>query len=78
MSLFEVMGWRILRAEVRVSAAMALERSSTRSTAAFQAGFQSSMALGPAQLAKASFSQMSSHQAVVTRSPNHWWATSWA
>ncbi len=28
--------------------------------------------------AKDSFSQMSSHQLSVTRSPNHMWAISWA
>ena len=30
------------------------------------------------QLAKDSLSQRSSHQAMVTRSPNHMWAISWA
>ncbi len=29
------------------------------------------------QSAKLSLSQRSSHQAMVTRSPNHWWAISW-
>ncbi len=36
------------------------------------------MTLVSIQVAKASLSQMSSHQAAVTRSPNHWWANSWA
>ncbi len=30
------------------------------------------------KLAKASFSQMPSHHLMVTRSPNHMWASSWA
>ncbi len=29
-------------------------------------------------VANASFSQMPFHHAIVTRSPNHMWATSWA
>ena len=29
-------------------------------------------------VAKASFSQMPFHQRIVTRSPNHMWASSWA
>ena len=29
-------------------------------------------------VANASFSQMPFHQSMVTRSPNHMWATSWA
>ena len=29
------------------------------------------------KVAKASLSQMPSHQAMVTRSPNHMWASSW-
>ena len=36
------------------------------------------MILLPIQVAKASFSQTSSHQAIVTRSPNHWCAISCA
>ena len=30
------------------------------------------------KVAKASFSQIPFHQSMVTRSPNHMWATSWA
>ncbi len=30
------------------------------------------------KVAKASFSQMPFHHRIVTRSPNHMWATSWA
>ena len=40
-------------------------------------GFQASNGLDSIQVAKPSFSQMSSHHAIVTRSPNHWCAISW-
>ncbi len=41
-------------------------------------GFQSSTMAKAIQVAKASLSQRSSHQAMVTRSPYHMWASSWA
>ncbi len=40
-------------------------------------GFQASTTWKAIQVAKASFSQRSSHQAIVTRSPYHMWASSW-
>ncbi len=43
-----------------------------------QSGCRWSMALAPIQVAKLSLSQRSFHQLMVTRSPNHWCAISWA
>ena len=37
-----------------------------------------SIALHSMKVAKLSFSHRSSHHFMVTRSPNHWWAISWA
>ena len=65
-----------------------VERSASRpianwvSSAAFtsicHSGFHAASGLLAAQVAKPSFSQMSSHHFIVTRLPNHWWAISWA
>lgn len=41
-------------------------------------GRKRSVAFCSIQVAKASFSQISSHSATDTRLPNHWWATSCA
>ena len=76
MSSFDSIGWRIRRAVTRASAAMATLRIETRDSSIFHCGNQGSRALDVIQVAKASLSQMSSHQAVVTRSPNHMWANS--
>ena len=78
MSSFDVIGWRMRRAVARLSGSSASERLAARSTATPQSGWKRSMTFSPIQLAKDSLSQMSSHQAMVTRSPNHWWASSWA
>src|SRR5208337_3056367 len=43
-----------------------------------QSGFHCATGCGVIQVAKPSLSQMSSHHFMVTRSPNHWWATSCA
>ena len=43
-----------------------------------QSGFQASTASISMKVAKASLSQMPFHHAMVTRSPNHMWASSWA
>ena len=42
-----------------------------------QDGSSRSVTFASSQVANDSFSQMSSHQAVVTRSPYQWWASSW-
>ena len=78
MSSAEAISCRILRADTSVSLYMMLERSTTRSTATPHSGFHSISILSAIQVAKDSFSQTSSHHSIVTRSPNHWWAISWA
>ena len=78
MSSFDAIGWRIRRAVARLSASSASDRLAARSTATPQSGWKRSVTFSPSQLAKDSLSQVSSHQAIVTRSPNHWWASSWA
>jgi hypothetical protein len=45
--------------------------SRTSSSAAFHSGFHSSIGRRSIQVANPSFSQMSSHHCMVTRSPNH-------
>jgi len=67
------MGW-VDRSASRCSAVAfpASKSSHTR-----QPGRQRSTILYAIQVAKASFSQRSSHQTMVTQLPNHWWASSW-
>ena len=50
----------------------------TSCATAFQLGLRSPVTLLAIQLAKPSLSHRSSHQPIVTRSPNHWCATSCA
>ena len=78
MSSFDSMGWRMRRAVTSESTSIANERVPTRATREPQSGFQRPMILLPIHVAKDSFSHTSSHQAIVTRSPNHWCAVSWA
>ena len=52
--------------------------SSTSSNSKCHSGFHAPTALVSIQLAKPSFSQMSSHHRMVTKSPNHWCAISCA
>ena len=73
------MGWRIRRAVARLSASERVASAAcTRAALTSQSGRKRSMIFSPIQLANASLSQMSSHHAMVTRSPNHWCASSWA
>ena len=78
MSPSESIGWRMRRAESRLSACMARSIEATRSAAVFQDGANWSMALKVIQVAKASLSQRSSHHPVVTMSPNQRCANSCA
>src|SRR5258707_8633025 len=78
MSSFVRIGCRIRRAETRTSLDIARNRELTRETGASQVGFHVSTVLDASHVAKDSFSQTSSHQAIVTRSPNHMWASSCA
>ena len=65
-----------LRAQ-ELAARSAVSRSSVSSRSGCHAGSNSATILAASQVANPSLSQMSSHHAVVTRSPNHWWASSW-
>ena len=62
----------------RLSRRMALCWPAWVSSQTFHSGWKWSVALFSIHEAKDSFSQRSSHQPMVTRLPNHWWATSWA
>src|SRR5579885_1666555 len=66
----------------RVEASASVENGAAfscwKSTQRFQSGRQSATVRNSIQVAKASFSQRSSHHSIVTRLPNHWWAISWA
>ena len=52
-------------------------RDRPNSTQRFQSGRYASVAFISMNVAKASLSQMPSHQPIVTRLPNHMWAISW-
>jgi hypothetical protein len=78
MSSFDAIGWRMRRALATLSPSSACERLEARSIDTPQAGSKRSVVFSPSQLAKDSLSQVSSHHAIVTRSPNHWCASSWA
>ena len=71
-SLYERIGCRTTRALTSASATAASFRCSTCLAAIPHDGAHRSMTLVSIQVANASFSQMSSHHAAVTRSPNHW------
>ncbi len=66
---------RVLRRPSRASAAA---RDTPNVTHRSHSGFQASTHSISMKVAKASLSQMPFHHAIVTRSPNHMWATSWA
>ena len=60
------------------STCMAAARETPKVVHRFHSGFQASTASSSMKVAKASLSQMPFHQVMVTRSPNHMWASSWA
>jgi len=70
-------GYSIGRVECSASTARAISRSMPKLTQRCQSGRKASQAMVSMKVAKASFSQMPSHQPMVTRSPNHMWASSW-
>ena len=72
------MGWWICRAEGSSSRSITSSVLRSVSVSKFCSGSTTVAALYSAQLAKDSFSQMSSHQSGETRSPNHWCASSCA
>ena len=66
---------RVLASE---SVSNAAERSSPNSVHRSQSGRKAAHAAISMNVAKASFNQIPFHQRIVTRSPNHMWASSWA
>ena len=71
-------GSRTWRAETSASSASAVLRVSRIARSSWYAGSNLNVSLVASHVAKPSFSQMSSQYTGVTRSPNHWWAISWA
>jgi len=70
-------GLRIRRTLASASSAITPALAATAWTRARVCGRHSSTILSLIQLANASFSHRSFHHTIVTRSPNHWWASSW-
>ena len=77
-SLGDCTGYSIGRVWCRESTSKAAERSRLNCTQRCHCASKASTAMVPMKVAKASFSQMPFHQRMVTRSPNHMWAISWA
>ena len=71
MSSFDSMGCRTRRALTKASFSIAPWEAFSSEIFMFHSGWYSLTILFAIQEAKPSFSQISSHQAVVTRSPNH-------
>ncbi len=69
-------GMRIARVACCESVASAPSVSAASSSSTFHSGFHVADGFFSTQVAKPSFSQMSSHHFIVTRSPNHWCASS--
>ena len=76
MSWVERMGWRIFRAETSSSRSIAKPADSTASSSGCISGRATLIVRVAIQVAKPSLSQRSSHHSIVTRSPNHWCASS--
>ena len=74
----EMTSYSIGRVECSPSTCSAASRSTPKPTHIFHWGRRSSVQRTSMKVAKASFSQMPSHHSIVTRSPNHMWAISWA
>ena len=62
----------------RPSTPIAAARETPKLTQRFHSGFHASTASISMNVANASLSQMPFHHSMVTRSPNHMWASSWA
>ena len=56
----------------------AVERARPKLTHRSHSGRKASVTFSSMNVAKASLSQMPFHHFIVTRSPNHMWASSWA
>ena len=70
--------YSIERVAARESTSKAAVRSRLKLVHRFQSGRKASQAATSMNVAKASLSQMPFHHFMVTRSPNHMWASSWA
>ena len=77
-SLGAVTGTSIGRVFCKPSSASAAARETPNVTQRCHSGFHASTASISMNVAKASLSQIPFHHDIVTRSPNHMWATSWA
>ena len=62
----------------RASVSRASERETPKPVHRSQSGRKASVVTISMNVAKASLSQIPFHQRMVTRSPNHMWASSWA
>src|ERR1700728_33270 len=71
-------GYSMGRVEWTPSTAKAASRDGAKPTQRSHDGRKASTQSVSMKVAKASLSQMPSHQPMVTRSPNHMWANSWA
>ena len=78
MSSWVLTGCWMRRALTSRSARMARARATWALVSQPQPGLTSAVMRSPSQEANDSFSHKSSHQAIVTRLPNHWWASSCA
>ena len=74
----ETTGYSMGRVLLRASMSNAAVRDSPKVTQRSHSGRKASVACISMKVAKASFSQMPFHHFMVTRSPNHMWASSWA
>jgi hypothetical protein len=71
-------GYSIGRVVSRASVSNAADRDSPKSTHRCHSGRNASVQVISMNVANASLSQMPFHHFIVTRSPNHMWASSWA
>ncbi len=71
-------GYSIGRVVCSASVSNAVERASPKLTQRSHSGRKASVTLSSMNVANASLSQMPFHHFIVTRSPNHMWASSWA
>jgi hypothetical protein len=71
-------GYSTGRVELSASVSNAAERDRPKSTHRRHSGRKASVQVISMNVAKASLSQMPFHHFMVTRSPNHMWASSWA
>ena len=74
----ECTGYSMARVERSASTSFAAVVKRPNEVQRSQSGRNASTVSSAMNVAKASFSQMPFHQRIVTRLPNHWWASSCA